>query len=130
MMLAIVSAQFAPGGDELIEAFVQNSGWERCLASGAWWWQVSSQCYLSMGLYLHWLSRIRGVEEIKNLEKPAKESFSLAIFLSEISPFRHQLPSHPQPVQLDTEEFVARPASPFLAPIWEESRVWSGVEGA
>ena len=35
MMLAIVSAQFAPGGDELIEAFVQNSGWERCLASGA-----------------------------------------------------------------------------------------------
>ena len=31
MMLAIVSAQFAPGGDELIEALVQNSGWERCL---------------------------------------------------------------------------------------------------
>ena len=76
------------------------------------------------------LSGIQGVEEIKNLEKPAKESFSLAIFLSEISPFRHQLPSHPQPVQVDTEEFVARPASPFLAPIWEESRVWSGVEGA
>ena len=89
------------------------------------------------------LSGIQGVEEIKNREKPEKESFSpekesfspekesfsTAIFLSEISLFRHQLPSHPQPVQLDTEEFVARPASPFLAPIWEESRVWSGVEG-
>ena len=83
------------------------------------------------------LSGIQGVEEVKNREMPTKESFSPekesfspAIFLSEISPFRHQLPSHPQPVQLDTEEFVARPASPFLAPIWEESRVWSGVEGA
>ena len=31
IMLAIVFAQFAPGGDELIEGFVQNSGWERCL---------------------------------------------------------------------------------------------------
>ena len=73
MMLAIVSAQFAPGGDELIEARLCAKQWLGKVPGGG---RFQASAIYAWDCTCIGLSGIQGVEEVKNREKPAKESFS------------------------------------------------------